>query len=86
MLQYMLFVALPDPIVISEQKAFQRETAKLWDFAENKDVFAFRTVEDVLKENQELKDEVKWLNDVITNNISKLTEVGKSYFYFYLSI
>jgi len=59
----------------------------LWGFAENKDVFAFRTVEDVLKENQELKDEVKWLKDVITNNISKLTEVGKSSnFYFYLSV
>ena len=36
----------------------------------------FRTVEDVLQENQELKEENKWLHDVITNNISKLMEEG----------
>ena len=28
--------------------------------------------EDVLEENRELKAEIKWLNDVITNNISEI--------------
>ena len=55
-----------------QQAAFQRETEKLWNFASNNDLFTFRTVGDVLDENQKLKDEVKWLNDVITNNISQI--------------
>ena len=51
---------------------FQSETTKLWNFAERNDLFTFRTVGDVLEENQELKSEIKWLNDIITNNITKL--------------
>ena len=39
------------------------------------DPLCCRTVEDVLAENQELKAEVKWLNDVITNNISELSKM-----------
>ena len=58
----------------NQQAAFQRETSKLWDFAQQNDLFTFRTVGDVLEENQELKAEIKWLNDVITNNISKLSQ------------
>ena len=61
---------LPDPL---QQEAFQRETGKLWTFLQEHDVFPFRTIGDVLEENQDLKDEVKWLNDVITNNITELT-------------
>merc|ERR1719495_925340 len=56
----------------AQQVAFQRETAKLWKFAQNSDLFAFKTVEDVLAENQKLKQEVKWLNNVITQNITEL--------------
>merc|ERR1719495_1920265 len=55
-----------------QQDAFQRETAKLWKFAQGSDLFAFRTVQDVLAENKELKDEIKWLNNVITQNITEL--------------
>ena len=51
---------------------FQSETTKLWNFAERNDLFTFRTVGDVLEENQELKSEIKWLNDIIMNNITKL--------------
>ena len=58
---------------VNQQEAFQREAGKLWRFAEQKELFAFRTVDDVLKENQELKDELRWLNDVIINNISDLS-------------
>merc|ERR1711915_699062 len=57
-----------------QQIAFDRETEKLWKFAEQNDVFVFRTVGDVLEENQELKAEIKWLNDVITQNISDIIE------------
>ena len=39
--------------------------------------FDFLTIDDVLEENAELKEEVKWLNDVITENISKLNEAVK---------
>ena len=55
-----------------QQIAFQRETEKLWKFADGNEEFLFRTVDDVLAENQALKAEVKWLNDVITQNISKI--------------
>ena len=30
--------------------------------------------DDIIKENQKLKEEIKWLNDVITNNISQLAK------------
>merc|ERR1712212_822773 len=56
----------------AQQVAFQRETAKLWKFAQSSDLFAFKTVEDVLAENESLKAEVKWLNNVITQNITEL--------------
>ena len=61
---------LPDPL---QQEAFQRETEKLWTFLQEHDLFPFRTIGDVLEENQNLKDEVKWLNDVITHNITELS-------------
>jgi len=57
-----------------QQEAFQRETGKLWDYSLNKDLFEFKTIEDILSENEDLKAEVRWLNDVITNNISDLSE------------
>ena len=57
-----------------QQIAFQRETGKLWNFSKAHDQFPFRTIEDVLEENQELKAEIKWLNDVITNNISEIIQ------------
>ena len=41
-----------------QQTAFRRETQKLLSFANSKDVFMFRTVEDVLIENQHLKQEI----------------------------
>jgi len=65
---------IPDPM---QQEAFQRETGKLWMFLEEHDVFPFRTIGDVLQENQDLKDEVNWLNDVITENITKLQDTDK---------
>jgi len=60
---------LPDE---NQQIAFRRETSKLWDFAQNHGLFEFKSIQDVLDENQELKDEIRWLNDIIINNITKL--------------
>ena len=50
----------------------QNETWKLWDFADQNRTFPFKTIDDVLEENQRLKEEVQWLNDVITTNISEI--------------
>ena len=62
---------LNDPV---QQEAFNRETLKLWNIFSNNPTFEFKTIEDILEENQKLKEEVQWLNDVITNNISDLAE------------
>ena len=43
-------------------------------FAKQNPLFNFRGIDDVLEENQKLKEEVQWLNDVITTNISDLAE------------
>ena len=50
----------------------QNETRKLWDFANQSRLFPFKTIGDVLEENQRLKEENQWLNDVITTNISEI--------------
>ena len=57
-----------------QQDIFKQETQKLWDFAQSKDIFAFKTVEDVLKENQELKAENQKLNSVIDDDIAALNK------------
>jgi len=44
----------------------------LWKFVEQNELFPFKTIGDVLEENQELKEEVRWLNDVITHNMSEI--------------
>ena len=41
------------------QIAFRRETEKLWDFAQSHGLFEFKSIQDVLDENQELKDEIR---------------------------
>ena len=55
-----------------QQTAFKRETQKLFEFANTNEVFMFRTVEDVLKENQKLKADVKCLNDELSQDIEDL--------------
>ena len=57
-----------------QQIAFKRETKKLYSFADCNDVFMFRTVEDVLKENQKLKDQVKCLNNEMSHDIQELKQ------------
>ena len=55
-----------------QQVAFTRETDKLWSFSIGNDLFMFRTVEDVLKENQKLKDNIRCLNETLSNDIADL--------------
>jgi len=59
-----------DPI---QQDFWQIETQNLWDITMDRDeVFFFQTIDDILQENARQRAEIKWLNDVITNNITKL--------------
>lgn len=45
---------------------FEREASTLWDFAmSNTSEFKFRTVREVLEENQDMKTQIEWLNNVI---------------------
>merc|ERR1711915_641299 len=53
----------------------RRETEKLWNFMYTHDEFPFRTIEDVLQENEDCKNENRWLNDIISNNISQLADL-----------
>merc|ERR1712192_245937 len=39
------------------------------------DAFSFICIDDILEENTRLKEENKWLNDVIRDNITQLTEM-----------
>ena len=61
-----------------QQTAFSRETGKLWSFATGNDLFMFRTVEDVLRENQKLKADINALNAEIADDINAMKENIKS--------
>jgi len=57
-----------------QQSHWKEETAKLFDFSNTSPEFMFKTVDEVLEENYEMRKEIEWLNEVITNNISELNE------------
>ena len=62
-----------DPL---QQDHWKTETNILWDItAGREDTFGFLTIDDILEENTRLKEENKWLNDVIRDNITQLTEM-----------
>merc|ERR1719341_21743 len=59
-----------DPL---QQGHWQEETGILWELTVGRDkTFSFMTIDDILEENTRMRAEIKWLNDVITNNISEL--------------
>ncbi len=58
-----------------QQEAFARETKILWDFAMTAKEFEFKSIEDVLKESDELKEENQYLNDIIANNITEILKI-----------
>ena len=57
-----------------QQDAFQRETEKLWVFAKSKDLFEFKTVEDIMEENHACKEENIRLHDIIDEEIENLKD------------
>jgi len=65
-----------DPL---QQEHWRNETGILWEITTSReDTFGFMTIDDILEENARLKEENKWLNDVIRNNITQLTEMIQS--------
>merc|ERR1712055_73170 len=65
-----------DPL---QQEHWRNETGILWDITTSREgTFGFMTIDDILEENARLKEENKWLNDVIRNNITQLTEMIQS--------
>ena len=64
---------IEDPL---QQEHWRTETGILWDITTSReDTFGFMTIDDILEENARLKEENKWLNDVIRENITQLTEM-----------
>jgi len=67
--------ALNDTI---QQEHYQEETKILWDSATTRNsTFDFKTIDDVLEENANLKAENKRLNDIIESNITELFSLVK---------
>jgi hypothetical protein len=59
-----------DPL---QQEHWREETGVLWDLTmAREEAFPFMTIDDILEENARQRAQIKWLNDVITNNISEL--------------
>ena len=59
---------------ISQQKFWRRETDILWNItAARETTFSFKTINQVLEENEEMRGEIKWLHDIIAQNISQLS-------------
>ena len=56
----------------SEQEHFISETKKLWDFAMSHDEFKFKGIDEILQENEAMRNEIDWLNEIITKNITEL--------------
>ena len=56
----------------SEQEHFTSETKKLWDFATSHQGFEFKSIDEVLEENEALRTENEWLKNEVTKNITEL--------------
>jgi len=63
-----------DPI---QQEHFNEETDKLWKFALNSTPFQFKGIDEILEENDDLRNEVLWLNEEVRINITKLQQKDK---------
>merc|ERR1719249_367395 len=64
---------IEDPL---QQEHWRKETGILWEITTSReDTFGFMTVDDILEENARLKEENEWLNNVIRENITRLTEM-----------
>ena len=57
-----------------QQAAFERETTILWNAATSSEEFVFKSIEDILEENKELKVEVDYYKGVLDDNITNILE------------
>merc|ERR1712243_399581 len=55
-----------------QQEHFIAETDKVWNFALNSSEFKFKTIDQVLKENAIMKDELICLNGIIKDDLKNL--------------
>ncbi len=60
-----------------QQAAFERETTILWNAATSSEEFVFKSIEDILEENKELKVEVDYYKGVLDDNITDIFEALK---------
>jgi hypothetical protein len=60
-----------------QQAAFERETTILWNAANSSKEFLFKSIEDILEENKELKVEVEYYKGVLDDNITDIFEYLK---------
>jgi len=61
-----------------QQDAFARETNILWNFALSKEEFVFKSIQDVLDENQKLKAEVEYLNENIDYILEEMISIKEN--------
>ena len=59
-----------------QQDAFARETDILWNFALSSEEFVFKSIQDVLDENEKLKAEVEYLNENIDFILGQLITIN----------
>ena len=59
---------------ILQQAAFARETTILWNAATSSEEFVFKSIQDILEENKELKIEVEYYKGVLDDNITDIFE------------
>ncbi len=62
---------------ILQQAAFERETTILWKAATSSEEFVFKSIEDILEENKDLKVEVDYYKGVLEDNITDIFEYLK---------
>ena len=55
-----------------QQEAFETETSILWNKAASSGEFVFKSIEDILEENNELKSQLKYFKGVLDGNITEI--------------
>ncbi len=55
-----------------QQAAFERETSILWNIATSSEEFVFKSIQDILEENKELKSQVEYYKGVLDDNITDI--------------
>ena len=56
----------------SQQTYFHTYAKQLWETASSKQKFKFHTIEECLDDKEAMENEIRWLNDIITENITQI--------------